>query len=100
MMPELGRRREAMPSSQVYNDLTPELIEARARAVTLADDYNRSFGQAAEERQTNLRAESASTPRSTNRRRTTRGRCLQCQTYGHRQPHLARWGEHINQGVT
>ena len=49
------RLRAAMLAGEVYNDLRPELVEARARAVTLADEYNRSAGQRAEAREALLR---------------------------------------------
>jgi maltose O-acetyltransferase len=44
-----------MQSGEMYNDLRPELIEARARAVIMADEYNRAFGQAEKLRETILR---------------------------------------------
>ena len=40
-------QRAAMLSGQVYDDLTRELIEARASAVVLTDKYNKSFGPGA-----------------------------------------------------
>ena len=51
----LERQRAAMLSGEMYNDLTRELIDARARAVVLADDYNRSFGQPGDIREAILR---------------------------------------------
>ncbi|MGH6884382.1 MAG: sugar O-acetyltransferase, partial [Hypericibacter sp.] len=51
----LEAQRARMLSGQMYNDLTPELIEARARAVRLTDDYNRSLGEPAEAREALLR---------------------------------------------
>jgi maltose O-acetyltransferase len=50
-MPDFEAQRAAMLSGEVYDDLTRELIEARARAVVLADEYNRSFGQSADARE-------------------------------------------------
>lgn len=52
----LQDQRTLMLSGRMYDDLTPELIAARARAVTLTDAYNRSFGQPQVERETLLRA--------------------------------------------
>ena len=43
-------QRAAMLSGEVYDDLTRELIEARASAVVLTDEYNKSFGQSSEVR--------------------------------------------------
>jgi hypothetical protein len=50
-MMDLEAQRALMLSGQMYDDLTPELIEARARAVNLTDEYNRSFGQPAPRRE-------------------------------------------------
>ncbi len=54
-MASLERQRAAMLSGEVYDDLTPELSEARARALTLTDEYNRSLGQPAHAREALLR---------------------------------------------
>ena len=48
-------QRAAMLSGEVYDDLTRELIEARANAVVLTDEYNKSFGQSSEVREEILR---------------------------------------------
>lgn len=42
-------------SGKMYNDLTPELVQARAQAVELTDAYNASYGQPAEVREEILR---------------------------------------------
>lgn len=52
----LEEQRALMLSGRMYDDLTPELIAARARAVGLTDAYNRSFGQPQAEREALLRA--------------------------------------------
>ena len=49
------RQRAAMLAGAMYDDLTPALVEARARAVALADAYARSLGQAADLREAILR---------------------------------------------
>lgn len=54
-MLDFEAQRAAMLSGEVYDDLTRELIEARARAVVLTDEYNRSFGQSNEAREAILR---------------------------------------------
>jgi maltose O-acetyltransferase len=54
-MPDLETQRAHILSGAMYNDLTPELIEARARAVVLTDEYNRAFGQSAEVREAILK---------------------------------------------
>lgn len=51
----LDAQRAFILTGQMYNDLTPELIAARARAVTLSDAYNRTFGQPQEVREASLR---------------------------------------------
>jgi len=43
-------------SGQMYNDLTSELVEARKRAVLLANEYNASFGDEPRHREALLRA--------------------------------------------
>ncbi len=52
----LEEQRALMRSGRMYDDLTPELIAARARAVGLTDAYNFSLGQPPEEREALLRA--------------------------------------------
>lgn len=52
----LEDQRALMLSGRMYDDLMPELIAARARAVTLTDAYNRSLGQPPSEREALLRA--------------------------------------------
>lgn len=52
----LEEQRALMLSGRMYDDLTPELIAARARAVNLTDAYNRSFGKPQAEREALLRA--------------------------------------------
>lgn len=42
-------------SGIMYNDLTPELVNAREEAVFLTNDYNASFGKTAEVREAILR---------------------------------------------
>lgn len=44
-----------MATGQMYDDLAPELIAARERAVLLTDAYNASFGQPQSEREALLR---------------------------------------------
>lgn len=48
--------RRAMRNGEMYNDLTPALVEVRERAVVATDAYNASFGHSAEERLSLLRA--------------------------------------------
>ncbi|GIG53651.1 sugar O-acetyltransferase [Demequina activiva] len=45
-----------MATGQMYDDVTPELIEARRRAVLATNEYNASYGQPAEQREELLRA--------------------------------------------
>lgn len=42
----LEEQRHFILSGKMYNDVTPELIAARQRAVLLTNQYNASFGQA------------------------------------------------------
>lgn len=44
-----------MLSGQMYNDLTPELIEAGEKTVFLTNEYNASFGKSSEEREVILK---------------------------------------------
>ena len=48
-------QKERILSGKMYNDLTPELVEARRRAVELTDAYNASYGEAPEKREALLR---------------------------------------------
>lgn len=51
----LEQQRELVLSGRMYNDLSPELVEARARAVALTDEYNASLGQSPAVREAILR---------------------------------------------
>ncbi|WP_308285409.1 sugar O-acetyltransferase [Actinoplanes hulinensis] len=51
----LEAQREHILSGRMYNDLTPELIGARERAVLLTSEYNDSFGRPQAEREAVLR---------------------------------------------
>jgi maltose O-acetyltransferase len=51
----LEEQRAVILSGQMYNDLTPELVEARERAVLLSGEYNASFGRPPAERTAVLR---------------------------------------------
>lgn len=53
---DLEAQRALMLSGAVYNDLTPELIAARARAVELTSAYHRSLGEPSEAREAILRS--------------------------------------------
>jgi maltose O-acetyltransferase len=48
---DLGQQRALILSGQMYNDLTPELVSARARAVVATNAYNDSYGQSAADRE-------------------------------------------------
>lgn len=52
---DLIAQRRHMLTGSCYNDLTLELVEARARAVHLSDRYNDSFGRPQAEREQLLR---------------------------------------------
>lgn len=54
-MPDLEAQRRVIRSGEMYDDLTRELVEARARAVALTDEYNCSLGQLGEARVAILR---------------------------------------------
>ena len=54
-MPDLQAQLAHIRSGQMYNDLTPELVAARQRAVLLSNQYNASFGQSQEQRLAILR---------------------------------------------
>jgi maltose O-acetyltransferase len=51
----LEEQRAVILSGQMYNDLTPELVEARERAVLLSGEYNASLGRPPAERTAVLR---------------------------------------------
>lgn len=53
---DLTAQRRHMLTGALYNDLTPELIEARARAVRLSDQYNDTFGSSQAAREDVLRS--------------------------------------------
>jgi maltose O-acetyltransferase len=46
----LEEQRQLLLSGKMYNDLTPELVQARERAVILTNEYNNSFGKGPQER--------------------------------------------------
>lgn len=50
-MPSLDEQFAHIRTGRMYNDLTPELVAARERAVLLTNAYNQSFGRAASERE-------------------------------------------------
>lgn len=54
-MPTLDELFAVMATGAVYDDLDPELVAARARAVHATNAYNASFGQPQEERERLLR---------------------------------------------
>lgn len=54
-MPTLEAQRAHILTGRMYNDLTPELIAARERAVLRATAYNDSFGRPQEDREALLR---------------------------------------------
>ncbi len=51
----LEEQRRLILSGAMYNDLSPELIEARARTVALTDEYNASVGRPEAQREAILR---------------------------------------------
>ena len=51
----LEEQQQHILSGAMYNDLTPELVEAREKTVFLTNRYNASFGQPASERQAILK---------------------------------------------
>lgn len=55
MESSLQDQRRLMASGQLYNDLTPELIHARADALNLTNEYNASIGRDAACREKILR---------------------------------------------
>ncbi|XAS65619.1 sugar O-acetyltransferase [Pseudarthrobacter sp. So.54] len=48
---DLEAQRAHMRQGATYNDLTPELVDARERTVIATNKYNASFGQAAAQRE-------------------------------------------------
>lgn len=44
-------QKQRILQGKMYNDLTPELVEARRTAVELTNEYNASYGQAPEIRE-------------------------------------------------
>ena len=50
-MPDLATQLAHIRTGQMYNDLTPELVAARQRAVQLSQEYNQSFAQTASVRE-------------------------------------------------
>ncbi|MET4095572.1 sugar O-acetyltransferase [Arthrobacter sp. UYCu712] len=48
---DLEAQRARMRQGAVYNDLTPELVDARERTVIATNKYNASFGQAGDQRE-------------------------------------------------
>jgi maltose O-acetyltransferase len=55
-VPTLAAQLARMATGEVYDDLTPELIDARRRAVLATTAYNAAFGQDQAERERLLRA--------------------------------------------
>lgn len=51
----LEEQRQLILSGRMYNDLTKELVEARARAVLLTNEYNASLGRPEPEREAILK---------------------------------------------
>ena len=54
-MKGLEEQRQYILSGNMYNDLTPELVAFREKAVLMTNEYNSSFGKSVEERETILR---------------------------------------------
>ncbi|HEY0188076.1 MAG TPA: sugar O-acetyltransferase [Cellulomonas sp.] len=54
-MPTFAEQLAHMATGEVYDDLTPELVEARRRVVLATDAYNRSYGRPQGEREELLR---------------------------------------------
>jgi len=52
---DLQQQREVILTGKMYNDLTPELINARENTVFLTNKYNSSFGQPSEIRESILK---------------------------------------------
>lgn len=50
----LEQQREYILSGEIYNDLTPELIQAREDAVFLTNEYNASYGKTSDVRESIL----------------------------------------------
>ncbi|GEL94644.1 sugar O-acetyltransferase [Cellulomonas composti] len=55
-MPTLAEQLAHMATGAVYDDLTPELIDARRRAVLATNAYNAAYGGSQEQREELLRA--------------------------------------------
>ena len=51
----LEERVRKMVSGEMYNDISPELLPLRRRAVLLAKEYNEAYGKSQEEREAILR---------------------------------------------
>lgn len=51
----LEQQKQKMLNDRMYNDLTPELITAREKAVLLTNEYNNSFGKPPEIRENILK---------------------------------------------
>lgn len=51
----LEQQKQLILSGKMYNDLTPELVQARQKTVLLTNEYNNSFGQPAEQREAILK---------------------------------------------
>ena len=51
----LEERIRRMVSGEMYNDISPELLPLRRRAVLLAKEYNEAYGKSQEEREAILR---------------------------------------------
>lgn len=47
----LEEQRQFILSGAMYNDLSPELVQAREQTVLLTNEYNQSFGKTARERE-------------------------------------------------
>lgn len=54
-MTNLNQQFNLIRSGEMYNDLTPELIQARENAVLLTNEYNHSFSKSASEREAILK---------------------------------------------
>lgn len=52
---ELEKQRQFILEGNMYNDLTPELIQARERAVLLTNEYQESYGKPQQEREAILK---------------------------------------------
>ena len=52
---DFEKQKQRILSSQMYNDLTPELVKAREETVFLTNEYNTSFGKPQEVRENILK---------------------------------------------